>query len=1443
LAKITACALNGLCTSDSAWAVLPNDSTPILGFTGRPLEALGRQFGAPFGPGLSVSGAEVETGFGIPAYISRGAARGAGLVYSTRTSYPRALVPVDLELPWPSTAPTQIKLILFDGAVKLDSLVLGSGQTTCASYGGAVKRCRAVLQGDFSGSSYTKPNRKRLTIQAQVTSGSTTKMISDSTEVVLVDRRTTAYGSGWWPSAYVRLDTAGSDRLLVGPSGTAAIYRSNGDSLYLSPPGDFTALVKVGSGWELHPRGTVAKVVFDANGRVQAAVDQNGNRDSIAYSGSTDQVTALVDPVGKSITFTYNSGGKLSRLTDPGSRQSKDSIDASNQLFYDSVTSPTSRPNTRRFVYQSYGTNTFVLTKQIGVILDTTIVTYDSTFKRRPTQVRLAQVQDETGTTVNPVIAYTAYERRGFGALVGLDSTYVQLKDPRNNWSRSLLNRWGQVRKAWDSLGVFGRSEFTADGFARWAEGKVADSSRAYTRYDSQWRPVKSFIIRATGDTLRTDSLVYDASQRVIVRIDARGKKDSVLYDANGNILKTITPNGDVTQFWYETNGLLDSTRLPLAPGLPRKFTYDGTWKNLLTVTDESGTLIATNALDGLGRDTLNESKIRVQVTATSSNWQWRRTQPFFNAAGQLDSSRVIRTNNCADPCNSPSWPGSLDTDSTHVQRVRYKYDRAGRDSLRLNDRNKATWYRYDRLGRVVARYPWTDSSAVRDSFVYDIAGNLKKTITRRGDTITTNYDSRNRDTLNVIPGVGTLRKAFGGPLDQLTRLWYDTPANDSLNVNAELRWGFDQRGRLKADTSYASGTALRTSYVYDHFERDSLHVDTLGTWAMRYETSRGLADTLISPYADTITYTYDGRSRAMGPYLHNAGAIAFSRVPDWNGTGGALEALVDTVQTAPGYVAGRWERTVDVDDPPGTNLSPRWIEQHGTAPHTPVDTLRDSVTYDGWERVLSWVQTKTGGATTVRDTFAFDRAGNLKTTAGAESYDVTTDRLLSMTVGGFAWSFTYDRAGNLIKTIAARSGATDTLVYTYDALNRLRKVQRNGALIARYGYDVLGRRIAKRVYSSSTGGTVAYTRFVYHGQSISLETDSIGAFGLRYTWGLDIDDLVAIRDASGNHFYAVQDKQRSVRGLVKRDGTWMLSQRFRPYGAIAARDTNASGPGFAVRYSWTGREYDAETGWYFFRSRYYDPNVRRMVQEDPAGYGAGKNLYAYGDGAPVEGRDPSGMMYNYDPYGRKMMEADGPRFEDPFGDYGGGSDIINVERDAWELNSFDKFATSTWLQHQWELNPQTHETGNMQFVGDGAEVAYLELKGKAYMAGDADLVDFLSRAEHGKFTLVVGEGMCSGSADFSPGCSNAHDIPGRIAIYIDTYMARIEHQDYLGPSIAHELGHWLPALHPVPEVLHYTSYSEPTAIYYENLARHDYGCTSRPLDYAAHPLPPCPGH
>lgn len=1212
--SVKACDQYSGCTTVTRWAVLENDQKPVLGFTGMPLETSGRAFTAPFGPGISVNGAEVETGFSIPSYVSMGASRSAGLVYSTRQSYPRALVHLDLELPWPAGTPDEVKLVLLDGVVRLDSLVLAT--PTCLT--GALKRCRATLQGDFAASSFTTPTRKWLTVEASVTSGGITRTGTDSVEAVIVDRRTTRYGSGWWPAGVLSVVGAGSDRVLVGANGTATIYRGHGDSVYVPPPGVFVALVRTGTGWELQPRGSLAKMLFDSQGRLVSSIDQNGNRDSVAYSGTTDQVTSFIDPLGKTITLGYNGNARIATFTDPGGRQSKVTVNSTNhKLTYDSLSSPATKSNRTTFIYRDYpGTGTMVLLKRIGVLLDTTIVKYDSTFRRRPDEVRLPLVQDETGAAVTPRIRYVAYESRGMGTLVSLDSVYVELKDPRLFSTRSLLNRWGQARKTWDAKGTISTSSYNAEGFVLWTEGKNGDSSRVFTDYDAYLRPVRSWITRG-GSVLRLDSLVYDANHRVVKRIDPLNQFDSLSYDLKGNVVATRDKGGFVGRIAYRSDGLPDSSQATGETDY-RRFTYDATWKNLAQVMDQVNQVSAKFAFDEVGRDTTVDRRVRVKVSGTTTTYQWRRNRSYRNEANQADSVVLFRSVNCQTCLTTPPSPWPAASDTLMTQRVGHLFDRAGRDSLRINSRGKAALYLYDRLGRLLSRHPLTDSMAVVDSMAYDVAGNLKKTITRRGDVITTNYDSRNRDTLTVIPGIGTLRKAFGGAQDQLTRLWYDSPTDPVGGVNAELRWGYDARGRLVADSSYGGTIAHGTTYTYDTYERQRTMVDPLGTWTTGYEGQRGYADTLITPFTDTVQVARDGRGRVTATLVHGTG-VHFNRTASWTVTN-ELNTLTHFVNSSPSYDAGHFDRVGEINLEPegsgGAALGPLWTEQRG--PSGSIDSLQDTVRYDGWERARKWVALKKKGFV-ASDSFDFDRSGNLFTPGGGETYDGPTDRLTSRMDAGLTRTYTYDRAGNLVST--TRDGITTT--YAYDALNRLVSVSQGGVLIARYGYDVLGRRIVKRVYSSVTGGTVAYTRFVYHGDQVAFETDSSGTTGWQYTWGPGSDELVAaVHGPTAQHYYTVRDKLGSVRGLIKRDGSWVFNESFWPYGArFAFVGTSTIG----LRYRWTGREYDPETGWYFHRTRYYDPGGRRFVQEDQIGYAGGANLYAYVAGRPLEAKDPDG--------------------------------------------------------------------------------------------------------------------------------------------------------------------------------------------------------------------------
>jgi RHS repeat-associated protein len=62
--------------------------------------------------------------------------------------------------------------------------------------------------------------------------------------------------------------------------------------------------------------------------------------------------------------------------------------------------------------------------------------------------------------------------------------------------------------------------------------------------------------------------------------------------------------------------------------------------------------------------------------------------------------------------------------------------------------------------------------------------------------------------------------------------------------------------------------------------------------------------------------------------------------------------------------------------------------------------------------------------------------------------------------------------------------------------------------------------------------------------------------------------------------------------------------------------------------FRFAGREYDGETGLYFMRSRYYDPQLGRFISEDPIGVAGGINPYEYAGNDPINRRDASGLDY-----------------------------------------------------------------------------------------------------------------------------------------------------------------------------------------------------------------------
>jgi len=148
-------------------------------------------------------------------------------------------------------------------------------------------------------------------------------------------------------------------------------------------------------------------------------------------------------------------------------------------------------------------------------------------------------------------------------------------------------------------------------------------------------------------------------------------------------------------------------------------------------------------------------------------------------------------------------------------------------------------------------------------------------------------------------------------------------------------------------------------------------------------------------------------------------------------------------------------------------------------------------------------------------------------------------------------------------------------------------------------------------------------TNYLYDGMNFSAnvieEVDNAGNLLARYASSDLIDEALATVRGGTNSYYQA-DVLGSTTSLSNSAGALTGTYVYDSFGRLTTSTGTLSNP-----FQYTGRDTDPEIDLRYYRARYYDSNGGRFVSEDPIGFWAGINFYAYVENNPISFVDFTG--------------------------------------------------------------------------------------------------------------------------------------------------------------------------------------------------------------------------
>lgn len=906
------------------------------------------------------------------------------------------------------------------------------------------------------------------------------------------------------------------------PDGTAVPYTqmAANSPYYNGPPGIYERLKRTTTGWSLETKG-LTTFEFNINGYLVKILDANSNAliverpngkqlsrvidasgRALVLSYTNETLSSVVDPIGRTWTFTVSGGRQLSGITYPN----LDGLPHTRSFTYDANNciasetdlrgkvwtfshdserrianwrEPQPNPNQLTFWYD-YHSCRFDLPAGGSVTHN-----YDS--GALASEVDAAGFPENYGYDINRNLSRTT-DRRGFSWYADYD------------WRGNVLKTFSPLRPPGPGVP---QDEYTYNLKDQVLTHKNGVWRTTKFEYDLKGNLLK---VRDDLDNIVEDRIVNSLGQVVNRQSVSSGPSDAVVieYDSNGDVSAVTDMAVQRTSCLRNAIGWIESVTRP---------GYGTTYLG----SDEWGRPVST--IHPSGSSTSAEYDLEDNVLSVTD--EVLRTQLFtYDAAGRLATAANGRGDTEVYGYNGNGWLSSVRNGRGYTR----AYDYTLRGDLRqitLPDGSFELWA-FDANGNTTIRFVPDYPLSYAIGYQYDANGRMTLVDYPSGTDTTIEYNLIDQPT-QMVDSTGTTNWSYNG-LHQLTTL--STPqTTTTYTYNAAYR----------VETMKENG-GPSTVYTYDTARRLVSQLNPLGeTTAWEYDGYGRLQRQTVASGAFT-DYGYDALWRQNSiEHKTSGGQMLTSESYVYSPASDLASKTVDGVTTSYTYDAA--DQLVS-ETTPGLAVSYSY-DSNGNRLTKTVNGLTENYTYDEGDKLL------TAGL----KSYTYDAMGRTKSvTASGQtttlSYDFE-DRVVSIGhPGGGTSTYTYNGVGaRLGKTTSAGSNT-----YRRAGVGVTAPVLGDGAANYTPGISESRAGVTKFAHTDRLGST---SRLTNASQTVT-DTRSFDAFGMTLAssgttptpfdfagdWGYQMDAESGLQ-LLGHRYYDASTGRFLTRDPIKDGRNW----------------------------------------------------------------------------------------------------------------------------------------------------------------------------------------------------------------------------------------------------------------------------------------------------------------